>query len=61
VHADAPSYTQRRIAAFDVVAMSLINPNQIQRFQFSVSDDPTNSNQFFGITGLDYAIPFFET
>lgn len=38
--------------------MSLINPNQIRYNGLVVSDDPTDQNRIFGITGTDFVIPF---
>ncbi|KAI2499224.1 Reverse transcriptase (RNA-dependent DNA polymerase) [Fragilaria crotonensis] len=38
--------------------MSLINPNQMRHGGLAVSDDPTDYNRVFGITGDDFVIPF---
>jgi hypothetical protein len=33
--------------------MSLVNPNQLQHYGVTVSDDPTDSTRAFGITAED--------
>ncbi len=38
--------------------MSLINPNQLQHFGITVSDDPTDSTRPFGISNEHLNIPF---
>ena len=38
--------------------MSLINPNQMRHHGLVVSDDPTDHDLFFGITGENFTIPF---
>jgi hypothetical protein len=38
--------------------VSLINPNQMRHNGWMVSDDPTDNNRTFGITGDDVVIPF---
>ena len=38
--------------------MSLINPNQMRYGGLVVSDDPTDHDQPFGISGNDFTIPF---
>jgi hypothetical protein len=38
--------------------MSLINPNQIQHYGLTVSDDSTDKTRDFGITGEDFVVPF---
>ena len=38
--------------------MSLINPNQMRHGGLVVSDDPTDHDRTFGITGDDFTIPF---
>ena len=38
--------------------MSLLNPNQIRYNGFTLSDDPTDNNRIFGISGTDLEIPF---
>ena len=40
------------------LGMSLINPNQIRHYGLTVSDDPTDKNREFGITGEDFVVPF---
>ena len=38
--------------------MSLINPNQLRHYGMTVSDDPTDSTQPFGISGDGIFVPF---
>ena len=40
------------------MAMSLIHPNQMRHCGLVVSDDPTDHDRVFGITGDDFTIPF---
>ncbi len=38
--------------------MSLINPNQMRHYGLVVSDDPTDYDRTFGVSGDDFVIPF---
>jgi hypothetical protein len=42
------------------MAMSLINPNRMQRGGLVVSDDPTDHDRVFGNSGDDFTIPLFD-
>ncbi len=40
------------------IQMSLINPNQMRHYGLVVSDDPTDYDRTFGVSGDDFVIPF---
>lgn len=40
------------------MSMSVLNPNQMRHNGLVVSDDPTDHDRVFGITGENFTIPF---